>query len=324
MAARLAAITGATGFLGGYLVDALTAAGWRVRILNRGRGGQAQLAGRNFESVAGDLSNGSALRALVDGADVVIHAAGAIKAPNLAAFRAVNAGGTGNLVDALNHSGSVAKTILVSSMVAREPSLSDYARTKREGEEAMKALRHDWTIVRPSAVYGPWDTETLAIFKAAAGRIFPVPTRRDSRVALIHAADVAGAIVGLCGAGHSGRIFELTDRRIEGYGWGEIVAALEKAVGVKAMAVPVPGLAVRATALANMAIARLARRTPIFTLGKAREFLHADWGSAPDRQPPPDLWRPAIGLDEGFRETASWYRDRNWLPSPALRPLTAA
>lgn len=328
MAARLAAVTGATGFLGGYIVGALTAAGWRVRILNRRSGAPPRLAGQSFETVAGDLSNRDALSAFVDGADAVVHAAGLIKAPTLAAFRQANASGTANLVEALNEAGSAATTILVSSMVAREPSLSDYARSKREGEAAMAALRHDWTIMRPSAVYGPWDTETLAIFKAAASRVFPVPPRRDSRVALIHAADVAGAIAALCGAGPSasrpsGRIFELTDGRVAGYGWGEIVAALERAVAVKAISVPVPGFAVRAAAFANMAVARLAGRTPIFTLGKAREFLHADWGSAADRQLPPDLWRPAIGLDEGFRETAGWYRDRNWLRGAMPRPLAA-
>jgi hypothetical protein len=51
----------------------------------------------------------------------------------------------------------------------------------------------------------------------------------------------------------------------------------------------------------------------MFTPEKASEILHADWGSRAECQPPRNLWRPAIGLAEGFRDTVSWYRDRRWL-----------
>jgi hypothetical protein len=51
----------------------------------------------------------------------------------------------------------------------------------------------------------------------------------------------------------------------------------------------------------------------MFTPEKAREILHADWGSRAESQPPRNLWRPAIGLAQGFRDTVCWYRDRRWL-----------
>lgn len=322
MAAPVAAVTGATGFLGLHIVRALAAAGWRVRILAR-----RPPDSPSVEAVIGDLSNRRALRELVDGADVVVHAAGLIKAPNLAAFRAVNAGGTANLADAINDCPGPKHLLMVSSMAAREPHLSDYAASKREGETAMAAAlngrAHGWTVVRPCAVYGPPDRETLALFRAAAGRIFPLPGPKLGRLALIHAADAAGAIAGLCAHGPTGRTFELADQRVEGYGWPEIVAALEAAVGNTVLVLPLPALVVRAAAALNMAAAKLAGRTAIFTPGKAREILHRDWGSAADRQPPPDIWRPAIGLRDGFRDTVSWYRDQEWLPPAAAKAVAA-
>lgn len=318
MVDRLAAVTGATGFLGRYIVSALATAGWQVRILARQIPSDQIPVNKALETVVGDIGDRRALRALVDGADVVVHAAGLIKASNLAAFRVVNVGGTANLIDALDNCRPAKHVLLVSSMVAREPQLSAYAATKREGEEIVTALRaHDWTVLRPCAVYGPWDRETLAIFQAATRRILPLAGPRRGRVALIHAADAANAVASLCDRGSSGRIFELTDRRVGGYAWPEIAAAAEAAVGVKVLTLPLPGIVVRAAAAVNMLAARIAGRAPIFTLGKAREILHPDWGSSGDRLPPPDIWQPKIELSTGFRDTVSWYRDRGWLPAIA-------
>jgi nucleoside-diphosphate-sugar epimerase len=321
MGTRLAAVTGATGFLGRHIVSALGAAGWQVRILARQASVCAQLGDPTIDAVVGDVADKHVLRALIDGVDIVVHAAGLIKAPSLAAFRAVNVGGTANLVGALNDCASAKHLLLVSSMVAREPHLSAYAATKREGEEVvattLQGRLHEWTTVRPSAVYGPWDRETLAIFRAATRRVFPLAGSRRGRFALIHAADAAGAIASLCDRSPAGRVFELTDQRIDGYAWREIIATVETAIGAKILTLPLPGLVVRAAAVMNEIAARIVGRTPIFTLGKAREILHADWGSAADRLPPPEVWQPKIALNEGFRDTVSWYRDRRWLPLAA-------
>jgi 2-alkyl-3-oxoalkanoate reductase len=321
MAVRLAAVTGATGFLGLYIVRALAAAGWRVRILARRPPNDPQI-----DAVVGDLADRQALRKLVDGADIVVHAAGLIKAPSFAAFRAVNVDGAANLVDVINDCPPGKHLLLVSSMAAREPHLSAYAATKREAEQVVAAgLRagHGWTTVRPCAVYGPSDRETLAIFRAAARRVLPLPGPRKGRLALIHAADAAGAIASLCDHGPAGRVFELTDQRVEGYAWPEIIAAIESAMGTTLLVLPLPGMAVRIAAVMNMVAAKLAGRTAILTPGKAREILHGDWGSAADRQPSPKIWRPEIGLNDGFRDTVSWYREQSWLPPAPSRPLAA-
>ena len=98
---RLVAITGATGFLGRYIVRTFAERDWRVRILARQPTDHPQLAGLPLDVVLGDLSNPQALRTLVKGADVIVHAAGLIKARNAAAFETVNIEGTANLARAL-------------------------------------------------------------------------------------------------------------------------------------------------------------------------------------------------------------------------------
>jgi 2-alkyl-3-oxoalkanoate reductase len=319
---RLAAVTGGTGFLGRYVVSALAAAGWHVRILARKRVDHPQLAELRLEAVSGDLSDKRALCALVDGADVVIHAAGLIKARTATAFREVNVDGSVNLASAVKNLGRGTRVLMVSSIAAREPQVSAYAQTKRAGEEMLAVVlgpRSDWVVVRPCAIYGPWDVETLAIFRAISRRIVLWPRVAHARVALIHAADAARAIAAFCDRGPAGAILELTDERTEGYSWKHIISTAETILQVKTLCVPLPAMALRAAAAINLASAWALRRTPMLTPGKAREILHANWGSTVERQPPAGLWRPTIGLQQGFQDTVDWYRARNWLPpgSPA-------
>jgi 2-alkyl-3-oxoalkanoate reductase len=313
---KLAAITGATGFLGRYIVRAVAARGWRVRVLARRAIDHPQFAGLEVDAVPGDLSDRAALRALVDGADVIIHAAGLVKARNSAAFEAVNVAGTANLAEAIEKNGASPRVLLVSSMAAREPALSSYARTKRAAEQLLTAQLHHRAaliIVRPSAIYGPWDRETLSIFRAIARRFFLRPRSLHGRIAVIHAADAAAAIAVLCEQASHESLFELTDERIEGYSWDEIVTAAETALERRALVIPLPGPVVKAAAAVSLVVGKLRRGTPIFTPEKAREILHADWGSRAESQPPRSLWRPEIGIAQGFRDTVNWYRDRHWL-----------
>jgi nucleoside-diphosphate-sugar epimerase len=296
-----------------------------VRVLARRPPDHPQLAHLKLEAVLGDLSDRCALRELVDGADTVIHAAALIKAPTTAAFRAVNVDGTANLASVIRDSGGMRRVLLVSSMAAREPQLSAYAQTKRAAEKILTSMldsRSEWLVVRPCAIYGPWDRETLGIFRAISRGIALRPRVANARVALIHAADAAAAIAILCDRGPASAVLELTDGRPEGYSWDEITSAAASALHIKTSVISIPGAALRAAAVVNATAAWALRRTPMLTPGKAREILHADWGSTAARQPPRELWQAAIGLHQGFMETAHWYRDRHWLSG--ANPLLAA
>jgi nucleoside-diphosphate-sugar epimerase len=318
---RLAAVTGGTGFLGRAIVTALARDGWRLRLLVRRIPALGLLEGPACEGaepelVFGGLDDPSTLDRLVRGADAVVHIAGLIKARSTAEFMAVNRDGSRQLAEAAARSAPGARLLLVSSMAAREPQLSDYAASKRAGEEAAIAAAggNPWVVVRPPAIYGPGDRETLAIFRAAGGPIVPLFHGSESRVCLIHAEDAAAAVAALCGAGPAGRVFELSDERREGYGWRTVIDQAALAVGGRPRVVHVPGALVGAVAALVGAGARLAGRPAMLTPGKAREMLHCDWSSSPDRQPPVEFWQPCMPLEEGFRRTVGWYRSAGWLP----------
>ena len=316
---RLAAITGGTGFIGSHVTAAFAAAGWRLRLLVRR---QPPTACGGPQMVRGSLADPDALAALVDGADAVIHLAGCIKAPSRSAFMSVNRDGTVALANAWRAGAPDATFVLLSSMAAREPGLSAYAASKAAGETALGDIATGCALVlRPPAVYGPGDRESLTLFRAANWALQPVPNRPGARLALIHAGDLAAAVLAAAGREMPPGTYEVSDMRSGGYAWAEILAAACAACGRRPRPVRMPAGALHAAGMLGDLLA-LGGASPMLTSGKRREILHADWSSRPEAQPPPEIWRPWRGLDDGFAETVAWYRSAGWLP-PAARIVPA-
>lgn len=305
---RLAALTGATGFVGGHVMAALAARGWRLRILaRRWPGPPPALAATPIEVVQGDLADEAALTTLLRGADAVVHMAGAIRAADPAVFARVNLGGTERLLRARAAAALPSRLLALSSMAAREPALSPYAASKRAAEAAIRRdAGGDWRILRPSAVYGPLDRETLRVFRMADAPLQVTPQGGAARLCLIHAADLARAVAALLDHPGGGETFELTDSRVEGYPWPEIAATAARALGRRPRPLRAPAPLVRLLGRVGDLSARLGGDLP--DSAKMREALHPDWSSAPAAQPPRAVWTPRIGLDEGFRGTVAAYR----------------
>ncbi len=301
MTRPLAALTGATGFLGAHLVRALDAAGFRVRALARREPSPPGWGAVAPEVVGGDLSDSDSLRRLVEGAEVVVHAAGAIRAGSRDAFLAVNRDGARRIAELSRR----ARFLLVSSLAARHPELSAYAYSKRAGEEAAAAVFGSaLTVVRPPALYGPGDRETFAVFRAVArSPVLPVLSPR-SRLALLHVEDAAAAIAALAAAPRPGT-WALADGRPEGYGWREIIAAAGAAVGRRPLLIPAPPWLLPAAA-------GLGARFGLVSADKVGELLHTDWAVTPAELPPggPPL---RYDIQRGFIATVAWYREAGWL-----------
>lgn len=303
------AVTGATGFLGRHLVRALAQDGWTPRVLVRRDPIHPLWRDFDVQVVAGDLRTPGALERLGRDAEVVIHVAGLIKAPSLGGFNAVNRDGA--LAAARAAREANARFVLVSSYAAREPALSNYAASKRAGEDAVMADSPDALIVRPPAIYGPGDTETLEVFKlAASSPVLPVLSP-SARVAMIHVHDAAAQLAHYCKTPCSGLV-ELSDVRRDGYTWAEIMSAAAAVMGRKPSLVRLPGAGILAAGALADAWSFASRTPTVFGLGKARELLHADWtpSSAPKAEGVPSVF----GLLDGFAHTVDWYRKQGWLP----------
>lgn len=313
--APLVAVTGGTGFVGLHLLPALARSGFRLRLLARHPPSHPALAGLTFETVYGDLRNEAALTELVSGADVVVHAAGLIKAHYRADFLKTNRDGTALLAQTTRLHAMTARFLMVSSLAAREPSLSPYAFSKNAAEhEAQRIFAEassQLAILRPPALYGPWDRETLPLFKASQG--FFVPLLSAGRAALLHADDAAEALAAMAGPSFVPGCFALADERPAGYTMREIFTEAAQATGGAPHFFTLPSPVLRAAGAASGLWGRTRRKAPIFTLGKAREILHPDWSVPLKELLPREIYTPRINLATGFAQTVSWYRQAGWL-----------
>lgn len=306
---RLAALAGATGFLGRRLAMSLVREGWRVRVLVRRAADQAALAEAGYEVIAGDLADEAALRRLLDGADAAINCAGLIKARSLDDYLAANRDGAARFASA----GS-GRLVLVSSLAAREPQLSDYAASKRAGEDASRsAAGQRLAVIRPPAIYGPGDRETLSLFRLAGwSPLAPIPGDAEARLALAHVDDVVAAITWLIGRPDLMGTYAVGGDRQEGYGWAEIMRTAWRAMGREARPVRLPAWCLGVAAAASEALAAARGTASIFNRGKAREMAHGDWSVAADETIPGGP-KARFTLDDGFADAVAWYRAQGWL-----------
>jgi nucleoside-diphosphate-sugar epimerase len=255
--------------------------------------------------VPGDLDDGDALRALLDNCDVVIQLAGAVRGNSQQSFDHTNVRGTQNLLEALATRKEKPGLILISSLAAREPGLSWYARSKYQAEQCLHngPADLDWAIIRPPAVYGPGDREMLPVFLWMARGIAPVPGDPAARVSLIHVEDLASAIIACLRLPRlQHRTFTLADGTPGGYDWGEMATIAGGVWQRKVRLVRLPGPLLDVLARANLALSRALTYAPMLTPAKLRELRHPDWVVDNDEITAATGWRPRVRLSKGLEE----------------------
>ena len=195
-----------------------------------------------------------------------------ISAPDAAAFEHGNVAGTLAMLAAAT-AGGVPRFVHVSSLAAREPKLSLYGASKAKAEELVQSSGLDWAIVRPPAVYGPGDKETLELFRMARrGRIYLPPA---GKLSLIHVEDLAELLLALARHGAPEKIvIEPDDGRKGGWTHREFGDALGRAVGVRARTISTPRFVL---ALGSRLDRLLRRGRAKLTPDRVAYFCHPDW-----------------------------------------------
>ena len=119
MSGLTVAVTGATGFIGRVLLQALVKDGWKVRALTR----RPQTGSGSITWIQGDLNDPISLESLVTGVSAVVHCAGQVRGSSLDEFTRTNVEGTANLMRASTRQDSAPRFLLISSLAARQPEL---------------------------------------------------------------------------------------------------------------------------------------------------------------------------------------------------------
>ena len=326
----LAFLTGGTGFVGSHLAEELLARGYRVRALVRSS--PKWLDGLDVEVVKGDLHDADALAAGVQDADVVYHVAGLTRARDQATLDAANVDGTVRLLEAVRGAPDIRKVLVTSSLEAMGPNrlapdgaalpaieadapapISMYGRSKARMEEAVRERFPDLpvVIVRPPAVYGPREADIFEMVKGASRGLFAVVGRSDvPRLSLVHVRDLVRGMVDL--AESDATVGETYFVGTRGYSWGEVRAAMERALGRRTRQLVVPRPLIGWAGAAAEAVGRVTGSLPPLTRDKAEAAKHA-WICASSKAEAAVDYRPRVALGEGMAETVAWYREEGWL-----------
>ncbi len=297
-------ITGASGFIGSHLVEELCSrADCNITCMMRKNSDTSALPMGKISAALCDLRDCCGLEDIVKEVDIIYHLGGIVRAVDKKQLYRINSCGTENLVNAvIRKAPQLKRFVYVSSQAAWGPQgrgpVSDYGKSKKEGEKAVKSLP-SYSIVRPGIVYGPRDKDFLDVFKAAARGIFAKPLG-GGRLSFIHVKDCVKHIV------------ESTGREIfagdgASYSWREVKGILQKTVGKRIVSIPVPGFMLRLMGLAGDAAGRVSGKAAKINSDKIREVLGGDWVM------PTPLRQARYGLEEGFRQTWNWYKKNGWI-----------
>jgi nucleoside-diphosphate-sugar epimerase len=327
-------VTGGAGFVGSHVVDALLALGERVRVLVRPTTDRAWLAGKDVAFAEGDVGDESAagaeaLARAVAGAGLVVHAAGITQARRAEDFARVNARGTARLAAAAAGAG-VARVVYVSSQAAGGPSpdgrprdegdpdlpVSAYGVSKREGEEAARAAvaaapGTSLVVVRPPAVYGPRDRAFLALFRLVRRGIVPLHHADRQWVSLIHARDLAGAILAAAARGGPDSTYYVTDG--EPRTSASVVDGIARVLGCRPFRLHLPEGALRAVVGLAEGWAAWTGQPPRLTRERLLEWTEPRWTLSDARARRELGWVSEIRFEQGIEETAAWYRSAGWI-----------
>jgi nucleoside-diphosphate-sugar epimerase len=296
-------VTGATGFIGQHIVNSLLAQGHTVTALIRpGKKSDPRLPAACIQIAAG-IDDVKMLKTILESCSAVVYCAGSVRGGHFKDFQTANVDGIRTLLEAIDQTGRPLPLLLISSLAASRPELSDYSLSKFEGEQCLNSKPNvPWTILRPPAIYGPGDKEMLPILKLIAKGWLLQVGPAEQRVSLLRVEDLAGAVSAWLANPEPclHQSYSIDDGTANGYSWPDMAAA----AGVQRYRrVRLPLWLLKAAARANVGFAKLFGYSPMFTPGKLRELTQQEWLAEDNvRFEAATQWQPRFDLKTGLQD----------------------
>jgi NADH dehydrogenase len=238
----LIAVTGGTGFVGKAVVSELIEQGHKVRVL--ARKSPVEPLVDNLSFFKGSVVTGDGLDVFMDGAEAVIHLVGIIKKAGSNTFDAVHRKGALNVLEAATLS-KVQRYAHMSALGTRENAVSAYHQTKWAGEEAVRNSGLNWTIFRPSIIFGPGDVFVNMLADVMRRTpVMPVIGGGKNLMQPVFVKDVAASFVAAVSSeNHDSKIYELGGPDVIEF--RKILKITAHVIGKKRLFLPIPTLFVR-------------------------------------------------------------------------------
>ncbi|ACI21116.1 NAD-dependent epimerase/dehydratase family protein [Thermodesulfovibrio yellowstonii] len=316
-------ITGATGFIGSHLTEALLNENFDVYCIVRNPLKLRFLQGLNVKIIQGDCSQKETIEKIRWDFDYIFNLSGITKATHPEEFFQSNYLGTKNLVEVVaERNPSLKRFVHVSSLAAvgpcrdgkpvdekTEPApISEYGKSKLMGEKAVEFFKDKLpiTIIRPPAVYGPRDSDFLTFFKMI--KVGVVLYLTEAIYSMIYVNDLVNGIITASKSEKAvGETFFIAES--QPYDTHQIVEAISDAVGKRPVKIKIP----KGIGMFFIRVFQKFDKKSIINSDKLKELVQPCWVC--DTQKAEQLlgFKTKTKLKEGMEWTAKWYRMNQWI-----------
>jgi len=321
-------ITGASGFVGYHLITEALKNDLEVFAAVRKSSKVDHLQNLGIRFTYLDYESPEALKAnfAENQYNYIIHAAGSLRARTEEEYNHINADYTYNLAKAAAESKSTIKFVMISSLAGIGPlddingviteanaphPITAYGKSKILAEQRLKSIQGlNYTILRPTAVYGPRDKDIFIFLKQVAKGFEPYIGKIEQKLTFIYVTDIAVAAIKALNAG-DGETYIIADGNA--YTRYELGNLTKEILGVKTLKVHIPVTFVILIAKIAEKIASLSNKAPVINTEKLNELKAVNWSCSIDKAKRELGFSPAYDLRAGLTSAFSWYKNNNWL-----------
>jgi UDP-glucose 4-epimerase len=322
-------ITGASGFVGYHLIEEALHNNLDVYVAVRKSSDVSHLKHFNIQYTYPEFDNIISLKKELKDKqyDYIIHAAGATRARSQNEYNIINAEYTYNLAVAAQVADINLKGfVFISSLAAVGPldtlkgtitedtiphPITDYGRSKLLAEERLKSISGlSYTILRPTAVYGPRDTGIFIFFQQLKRGIEPYIGHAEQKLSFIYVKDLAKATIQALYTCDQ-KTYNLSDGNY--YSRYELGNITKNVLNLKALKFHLPVNFVKIIASIAENVSSLRNKAAILNSDKLKELTAVNWDCEIEKAKYDLGYHPLFNLNSGLAETLAWYKNNKWL-----------
>ncbi|MCX7953843.1 MAG: NAD(P)-dependent oxidoreductase [Bacteroidales bacterium] len=330
-------ITGASGFVGSFLVEEAIKRNIKVFAAIRKSSSTEYLKNEKINIVYIDLSSKNAIKEILndiiknkENIDFIIHNAGITKAKRKNDFFEVNYNGTKNLVDAIVETGlKIEKFIYVSSLAVMGPckdnriepmNITDepnykrtaYGHSKYMAEQYIQSFKElPWIILRPTGIYGPREKDYYELYKTLNNYIAPFVGKSEKYLTFIYVKDFAKLTFDVLNSNIIHKTYFVSDGNV--YKYSDFVRLLKNILQKKAINIYIPLSIFKLIVIINEFIHKPTGKLPVLNRDKYEILKANNWICNIDELKTDFNFKATYDLEKGLKECIAWYKENKLL-----------
>lgn len=313
-------ITGASGFIGSFLVEEALKRGWKTWAGVRPTSNLRYLKDDRILFIDLDFSDKEKLKQQISqhianhgSWDYIVHNAGVTKCVDNKDFEKINYQHTVHFIEALKETDNLPQKFIYMSSLSVSLTNNLYGQSKRKTELYLQSLNNfPYQIIRPTGVYGPREKDYFLMLKTVKSGLDVAAGFKKQYLTFIYVTDLSIAVFLALESPLKQKIYEISDGNV--YTDAEYTNLVRKLLNKKlVLRIKIPLFLVYAVSVLSEFFSKMAGKTSTLNRDKYIIMKQRDWRCNPDLSPQELGFSPAYNLEEGLTESIKWYRENGWL-----------